>query len=112
MSEKTYITPLAKEPEFVIVPMGTFNELGVKLKRKAIKFYPNVRGVGQFTTSDPKLQAFLDNHEWMKLKKLVCMGESKMVPPSEPIEPEQKQTVGPVTSAPSVPVKKGRPSKK
>lgn len=110
MSEKTYITPLFKEPEFVIVPMGAINEAGVKQKRKAIKFQRNARGVGQFKTADPKIQAFLEGHEWFKGKKMICVGEQSTadVPPEEI---EQSQSSGPATSEPKAKGKPGRKAK-
>ena len=77
--EKVYVTPYHKEPEFVKVPKGAINEQGVKQKRKAIKFHPNHRGVGQFKTSDPKIQSFLEEHQNFKSGKIVLVGESNMV---------------------------------
>lgn len=112
MSEKTYVTPLAREPEFIITPKGAVNEVGARLRRKAAKFHPNSRGVGQFTTSDAKIQEFLDNHPWMRNHKMLCIGAHGMTPAEEPIEVAPRQTAGPVAvpvieHAPA-PVKKGR----
>ena len=95
MAEKIYLTPNLREPEFIIVPMGAVNENGIKQKRQAIKFYPNKHRTGQFITSDPKLQAFLDNHEWMKNGKLICTDKQL---DSHETHPQQSQAVGPVTS--------------
>jgi hypothetical protein len=107
MSEKTYTTPGKKEPELVITPMGSTNELGVKLKRKAIKFLNNGRNVGQFTTGDKDVQAFIEAHPWYISKQIVCVGESNKEPEGEI---EQSQATGAGTS--EIPVKKGRWPKK
>lgn len=113
MAEKTYITPGLREPEIIVTPKGAVNEsTGVKLKRKAVKFYPNPKGQGQFSTSDPKLQELLDNHPWQKMGKLVCVGAHNVVPAEKPEsageEAEQAQAAGPATSEPAVKGKKGR----
>jgi hypothetical protein len=108
MSEKTYTTPGKREPELVIVPMGAVNQAGVKQKRKAIKFFTNSRGVGQFTTSDKGLQDFIEAHPWTKSDQIICVGEASMATPEE--APEEAQASGPATSA--EPVRKGgRPRK-
>lgn len=115
MAEKTYITPGLKEPEIIVTPKGAVNEsTGVKLKRRAIKFYPNHKGQGQFTTSDPKLQELLDNHPWQKMGKLTCVGAHGVVPADKPesktegeVE-EQTQAVGPATSESAVKGKRGK----
>jgi hypothetical protein len=94
-----------REPEMVVVPKGAKNEsTGVRLKRKAIKFYPNHQGQGQLITSDEKVQELLDNHPWMKSGKLVCMGAHNVVPAPdhENDAPEQTQAAGPATSEPKV----------
>ena len=105
MAEKTYLTPIAREPEFIVSPMGLRNELGVKIKRRVIKFRPNARKVGQFTTSDPKVQEWLENCEWFKLGKMeVLVGHLAPVEGEEPT-----QTTGPQTS--EVKVKRGRKAK-
>jgi len=91
MSEKVYVTPNLKEPEFIIVPRGQVNEQGIKLRRKSINFQPNHRGVGQFKTSDPVLQKFLENHENFKTGRLVLVGESNMVKDV----PKEKEDVKP-----------------
>lgn len=94
---KKYITPLAKEPEFIVVPSGSLDERGNKLKRKAIKFYRNSQGVGQYVTSDPKEQGFLENSEWFKLGKLnvvVIKGDERST--EDAVAPAQ--AVGPQTS--------------
>jgi hypothetical protein len=94
---KKYITPLAKEPEFIVVPSGSLDERGNKLKRKAIKFNRNNQGVGQYITSDPAEQKFLENCEWFRLGKLhvVTMKEVEKEPET-PVSPAQ--AVGPQTS--------------
>jgi hypothetical protein len=95
MAEKTYLTPNAREPEFVVVPKGAINEQGIKLKRIAIKFYPNARKVGQFITSDPKQQEWLEGSEWFKLGKMILL-KGHIAAPTD--APEQTQTTGPVSS--------------
>jgi len=101
-----------KEPELVIVPMGATNEAGVKQKRKAIKFFRNSKGQGQFGTSDAKIQSYLDNHPWVAAKKLLCIGEELSAPVEIPTE-EQRQSEGMATSAdPIAPIKRGTKPKK
>lgn len=92
---KTYITPGLREPELIIVPRGAVDEKsGLKLKRKAIKFLPNARGQGQYTTSDAAEQKLLDEHEWTTAGKMQSI-DCPVVPVPEA---EQAQATGPATS--------------
>ena len=93
---KKYITPMAKEPEFVVVPSGSLDEKGNKLKRVAIAFQRNAQGAGQYITSDLKEQKFLEESEWFKSGKLVAL-EVKGTDKKEDA-PEPTQATGPQTS--------------
>jgi len=68
---KTYLTPNKRCPELTIVPVGLKDIQGNKIKRKAILFKPNMVNVGQYTTSDPKEQEFIENHEWFGVGKII-----------------------------------------
>jgi len=83
MSEKVYITPGLKEPEFVISPMGAVNDRGIKIKRRAIKFQPNHQGQGQYKTADVEEQKFLENHPMFKQLKMVVIAEASEAPTLE-----------------------------
>ena len=97
MTEKTYLTPNAREPEFIVVPQGAVNEqTGLKMKRKVIKFHPNARNVGQYIASDPKEQEWLESHEWFVVGKMIVVADKSHIETPEVDVPAQ--TVGPVTS--------------
>ena len=116
--EKTYITPLAKEPEFIIAGKGSLKAKNMGVTSARVKFHRNGRGVGQYATKDPVIQKFLDNHEWMADGRMTCTTEH-MIPAEEDETPNgdseaaPKQTNGPMTSTGPGAIRKrgGRPPK-
>jgi len=109
---KTYITPKMKEPELVVQPAGKKDPQGNRIPRKTIQFRPNGASVGQYTTSDPKEQEFLDSHEYMTTGEMMVMGAESDLPAAEPTV---KTRVGPQTAAedtpPTPPAAKAVPAK-
>ncbi len=98
---KTYITPKMKEPELVVQPAGKKDPQGNRIPRKTIQFRPNGASVGQYTTSDPKEQEFLDSHEYMttgEMMVMMVMGAESDLPAAE-----SKTRVGVQTSSDDTP---------
>jgi hypothetical protein len=76
MSEKTYITPGKLGPELIMKPYGHKDPVGNKIQGKSILFMPNAARIGQYTTSDPEEQAFLEGHERFKFGGIIILPES------------------------------------
>ncbi len=107
---KTYITPKMKEPELVMTPAGKKDAQGNKIARKTIQFYPNATGCGQFTTSDEKVQKFLDEHEYMTDGNMICL--TGAAPSTAHVEEKTRQGVQSTSDeVPEAPVVKTKPAR-
>ena len=100
MEEKTFVTRY-KGLELVHTPMGLKNEYGSKVPSVRCSFKATTQGY-VYTTKDPKMIEWLENHEYMLNKKIQVL-DLKDMKKAEAVEVSRKGVVvGAVVDAPEV----------
>lgn len=85
---KTYIFLNHKALCLVKQPMGKKDAQGNKIPRVAYQFSPNWEGKAEFKTSDPKVQAYIENTEKYKTGQII-IHSAQGNPEPEADEPEE-----------------------